>query len=65
MQGFYPKILTPSQTASRTHMGQGFQNEGSHLTIPRKGMETIELFTIDAHLMIVALNYSPQGDGNR
>ncbi len=36
----------------------------SHLTIPRKGMETCTLLhTLDYH-WIVALNYSPQGDGN-
>ncbi len=35
----------------------------SHLTIPRKGMETLpRALQLDAWK--VALNYSPQGDGN-
>ncbi len=51
--------------APRTYTGQGFQNEGSHLTIPRKGMETKAAPVIQGGSRIVALNYSPQGDGNQ
>ncbi len=36
----------------------------SHLTIPRKGMETNEQVTAIDNTAKVALNYSPQGDGN-
>ncbi len=36
----------------------------SHLTIPRKGMETVIFRESDDNIAEVALNYSPQGDGN-
>ncbi len=36
----------------------------SHLTIPRKGMETNEDQEAVTQYLEVALNYSPQGDGN-
>ncbi len=39
-------------------------NLESHLTIPRKGMETQNAKEHRAYIHQVALNYSPQGDGN-
>ncbi len=39
-------------------------NDKSHLTIPRKGMETISESSRRDIESYVALNYSPQGDGN-